>query len=81
MSDAQKCARFEYNERTVAVTEARCEILDLLSQGLDAKVVPDHCRIRFFDDVNNWFIACITLACREGQPKAQFAGRGVCGAL
>jgi hypothetical protein len=33
--------------RPVAVTEARCEILDLLSQGLDAKVVPDHCRIRF----------------------------------
>jgi hypothetical protein len=47
MSDAQKCARFEYNERTVAVTEARCEILDLLSQGLDAKVVPEHCCIRF----------------------------------
>ena len=46
MSDAQKCTRFEYNERTVAVTEARCEILDLLSQGLDAKVEPDHCRNR-----------------------------------
>jgi hypothetical protein len=42
--------------------------------------VPDHCCIRF-RRCNKWVLACIALACRKGQPKAQFAGRRVRGAL